>query len=475
MNEANRRILLTAARSAARSAALLAVALATIPATAAPLPNPAGPDAMAPELAETPNGAVLTWIEPVDDGHALRFAEFHGDGFGRSGEIARGTGWFVNWADTPRLFVVPDVAPDVVHDLAPGVATSALPSGDWIAHWPVKSGESTYAYDVVVARSSDRGETWTLPTIPHRDGTKTEHGFVSYFADAEGTPHLVWLDGRHTAVDAGDDAGDGAHGAGHGAGHDDGRDNSAAMTLRTASMLGAAFGPSIELDDRVCDCCQTASALTDAGPVVVYRDRTEDEVRDIYIVRRIDGEWTEPAPVAEDGWTIGGCPVNGPDVAARGSHVAAAWFTMAGYVPAVRLAVSKDAGATFHATRRFSEGTALGRVQLARHGGDWLLMWMDEVDGGAALKLARLGPDGETREMRELADLGPGRGSGFPRMAVIESTHGDQLLVAWTASSLDTSGERTTHVRTAVFDLGPDLGRDLDRDLDRDADSPPAG
>ena len=39
------------------------------------------------------------------------------------------------------------------------------------------------------------------------------------------------------------------------------------------------------LDARACDCCQTDAAMTSAGPVVVYRNRTEEEIRDIYIAR----------------------------------------------------------------------------------------------------------------------------------------------------------------------------------------------
>ena len=58
------------------------------------------------------------------------------------------------------------------------------------------------------------------------------------------------------------------------------------------------------VDDRVCDCCQTAAALTSDGPVVVYRDRTEDEIRDIHISRLIDGAWTESRAVSDDGWYI---------------------------------------------------------------------------------------------------------------------------------------------------------------------------
>ncbi len=403
---------------------LIAACLTAPPARGEPenVPNPAGTGALAPELAESESGAVLTWLEPDGDGHALRFAEFDGKGFSPPGIIARGRDWFVNWADTPRLFIAPD--------------------GDWIAHWPVKSGASTYAYDVVAARSSDRGATWSPPDTPHRDGTRTEHGFVSYFADPDGTAHLVWLDGRHTGTATGH--------AGHGAGgptRDEAEEG--AMTLRTASMVGAAFGPSVELDERVCDCCQTASASTDAGPIVIYRDRSEYEIRDIHIVRRTVDGWTEPVPVAVDGWRIAGCPVNGPDVVAHGAQVAAGWFTMAGDVPAVRLAVSSDSGATFAPATTFSVGTALGRVQLARVDDGFLMLWMDEAEAGAVLRLARFGDRGEARWTRTVAELGAGRSSGFPRMAVV----GDRLLLAWTRSEPSANGDPTPRIATALLDL----------------------
>ncbi len=43
-----------------------------------------------------------------------------------------------------------------------------------------------------------------------------------------------------------------------------------------------------ELDNRVCDCCQTSTAITANGPIVVYRDRSDEEIRDISIVRLIN-------------------------------------------------------------------------------------------------------------------------------------------------------------------------------------------
>ena len=50
------------------------------------------------------------------------------------------------------------------------------------------------------------------------------------------------------------------------------------MTLRYASFDGE--GNKIEeslLDDKVCDCCQTDAAMTSKGPIIVYRNRSDEE------------------------------------------------------------------------------------------------------------------------------------------------------------------------------------------------------
>ena len=379
--------------------------------------SPAGTGSLAPSLVSTADGAVLTWLAPDGDGHALRFSTFDGERFSRPGTVVRGEDWFANWADTPGLAVLGD--------------------GSWLAWWLVRSGGPTYAYDVRYAVSGDDGASWSQAATVHRDGTQTEHGFVSVFPDGDGAG-ITWLDGRHTLEESRPEA------------------MPKAMTLRTAhvSPSGGVTGSAM-LDERVCDCCQTASAMTDAGPVVVYRNRTADEVRDIHVVRRIDGEWTESRPVHADGWVIGGCPVNGPSVAARGDDVAVAWFTMADAVPVVKMALSQDAGATFPAPMRFSEGSALGRVQVRALEHGWVLAWLDEGDNGSVLRMATFDANGRETSRRELAALAGGRASGFPALAVLPD---DKLLAAWTAMEKDADGERTTRVRTSVVALRHDEG-----------------
>ena len=89
---------------------------------------------------------------------------------------------------------------------------------------------------------------------------------------------------------------------------------------------------------------QTAAAVTAEGPIVAYRDRSEGEIRDIYISRLAGGTWSEPAPVHRDNWKIAACPVNGPALSANGRQVAIAWFTAQGEEGHVFAAFSSDPG-----------------------------------------------------------------------------------------------------------------------------------
>jgi hypothetical protein len=274
----------------------------------------------------------MSWLQPgTGDEFRLRYAEWQRTGrWGTPIEVAAGKDWFVNWADFPS--VVP------AHD------------GPWTAHWLQQKPGGVYAYDVMTRLSADGGHTWSEPYSPHDDGTATEHGFVSS-ANLGGRPYGVWLDGRKTL------------GEGHDHGGDDHAAAQGAMTLRGAVLTPAGAIDGSEIDARVCDCCQTDVAVSEAALLVVYRDRSEDETRDIQAARLENGVWTTPVTVHADGWRIDACPVNGPAVAARGDEVAVAWFT-APDQPRVRVAFSADGGRTFGPPLEVASGKVVGRVDV---------------------------------------------------------------------------------------------------------------
>jgi hypothetical protein len=154
------------------------------------------------------------------------------------------------------------------------------------------------------------------------------------------------------------------------------------MTLRYAAIDAEGHvSDEALLDERVCECRQTSAALTSGGPVVVYRDRSGTEVRDIYIVRQQGGGWSAPRPVYADNWEINGCPVNGPSVAADGRRVAVAWYTGAGDTPRVKVAFSEDAGATFGGPVAVVAKTDVSRSsgfpRMARLGRDIYFAWTE--------------------------------------------------------------------------------------------------
>ncbi|MHC4990105.1 MAG: hypothetical protein ACYTGC_03915, partial [Planctomycetota bacterium] len=111
---------------------------------------PALDGALAPNLASCGETVVLSWLEPVaTPGQAaeargrryrLRLASWRDGSWTTPSTIVQSDSMFANWADVPSAFCAPD--------------------GTLIAHWLRKSGEGTYAYDVVLTRSGDNGESW---------------------------------------------------------------------------------------------------------------------------------------------------------------------------------------------------------------------------------------------------------------------------------------------------------------------------
>ena len=196
------------------------------------------------------------------------------------------------------------------------------------------------------------------------------------------------------------------------------------------------------VDGDACSCCSTDMAETADGPIAVYRDHDAGDIRDISIVRVVEGKWTVPAPVHRDGWHIGGCPTNGPAVAAAGARVAVAWFTAAGDSPKVNVAFSADAGASFAAPVRIDAGQPVGWADvLLLDDGRALVSWLERTgDGVGEIRLRAVSPDGGLGAPLTVATASSGRGTGIPMIA----RAGDAAIVAWR------DGQRAHGARVAL-------------------------
>ncbi len=360
--------------------------------------SPAGENSAEPFLlTDSKDQVYLSWIEKQEGISQLKYAKLEAGAWSEANLIASGNSWFVNWADYPMM---------TTHN------------GNYVAHYLDKSGESTYAYDVKLVTSAD-GKIWNNSVILHDDMKQAEHGFVTILPYGDNF-FVTWLDGRNTVMEGMENM-EGDH-----SGHHASLPGQGAMSLRAAVIDPT--GKKInewELDNKTCDCCQTTAAITANGPVVVYRDRSDEEIRDMSIVRLLNNEWTTPVAIHNDKWNIAGCPVNGPRISNSENNVVVAWFTAASDSAKVNVAFSANGGETFEDPIRIDEGKTIGRVDIVILNADKAVVsWME----GSAIKARIIHRNGVKDLPWEIANSSGARSSGFPQM----TKAGDQLLFAWT-------------------------------------------
>jgi len=377
---------------------------------------PAGSGSAQPRLYSKEDGSIwLSWLEPSGEGHALRYAFSDGIGWSEPNTVASGTDWFVNWADLPSV--------------------RPLPDGRLAAHYLESNGASALAYGVRLLQTTGNG-TWHDPVAPHRDGTPTEHGFVSLVPWSDGRLLAVWLDGRKRAEEGGRGGG---------------------MTLRSATLgsTGAIEHRSV-IDGRTCECCATSAVRVGDEALLAYRDRSEEEVRNIRVTR-FDGEgWSTPTLVHNDGWKIEGCPVNGPALAADGDRVVVAWFTAADATPRVRVAFSGNGGRAFGEPIQVASAGAKGRVDAVfLDDGSAVVSWLSK-NGKGTLRARRIHPGQDATSSVSVVDLpSAGRSVGFPKMI----RRNDALYFAWVGPSddVDTHTVRMAQMPVGAVQEGPSV------------------
>jgi hypothetical protein len=381
-----------------RSTIVLTAVLATAIAAVAQAPQPwslkiqpvelgAQKGANGVQLTVSKRGALASWIESEDE-PTLKFAERTATGWSPAVKVASGEDWFITEADTPSVL--------------------RLSSGTLVADWMQSSSDEFEASNLRLVTSKDNGKTWSKSFLPHHDGTITQHAFATLFELANGNLGLIWLDGRLTVKDR-------EHGP---------------MTLRYGAYDAAWTQVSDRaIDAKVCDCCTMNVATTTDGPIAIYRNRTDDEIRDIYVTRYEKGAWTPGKAVHDDGWQIHACPVNGPAITAQGNTVAAAWFTAKNDQGQSWAAFSKDGGRTWGQPIRLDDTASLGKVDIEMlDDGSAAASWIEFANQRSTFRIRRVDASGtKSAPITVAGAAGTGRVGGVPRMV----RAGNELVFAW--------------------------------------------
>jgi len=342
---------------------LAGVAKPPVEMSIAPVAFPFGHSTVTPYVVADGNGFDVSWV----DGKTFNFAHFDGAKWSKANVIARGD-MLQNRADYPSI---------------------AVSGRNGFAQWREHAGKEAV---IRLSRSNDGGMTWTKPVSPH-PLVPGEFGFVSMLPLADGTARIAWLDGRAKET---------------------------ALRAATMSASGRLSAEAV-VDARVCDCCQTSMAMTPRGPVVVYRDRSANEIRDIAFAAPVAN--AHSTLVHNDQWHLTGCPVNGPRFVANGARAAVAWYSAANDKPAVLVAFSHDGGATFGAPIRVDAGHPIGRVDLVLLGdGSAVATW---VEVSSTIVTRRVSESGA---LDRIQIVGTSKAAiGFPRIALSN----ENILAAW--------------------------------------------
>ncbi|MDP1928660.1 MAG: sialidase family protein [Thiobacillus sp.] len=319
----------------------------------------------------------------------------------------------------------------------PKIAVSA--DGVVLLSW-TQALPQNYAGNIRFSRSIDDGKTFAAPITLNDDGRITSHRFDSLAIDGKGRVAVAWLDARDrdaarerdTARDAGREKGGAFSG----------------VSVYTAQSTdnGASFSANRRLTMHTCECCRTAMAWTDAGPVVFWRNLYDVNTRD-FALAQLDGGAVRR--VTDDEWQIDACPHHGgglavdgrgalhlvwytsgknrqglfykriqgaapnanpdespamslgdaaaqaghPDVAAAGNLVLLTWREFNGKVYSAHAMRSDDGGTSWHLPIRLAEATGAADYPLPLTDGQRaLVVWNAAAEGLRVLPVASGGP-----------------------------------------------------------------------------------
>jgi hypothetical protein len=281
--------------------------------------------------------------------------------------------------------------------------------------WNAK-GEST---QIKTARSRDGGRTFVEERMLQAAGAPGDRGWQASTLDASGRLHAIWLDHRAMATMKGGD-----HSA-HKGEHD-----GVAMAQRSALYYASDGSAERELFKGVCYCCKTAMAIGPKGEIyAAWRHVFAGNMRDMaFTVSRDSGKTFAPLlRVNQDGWSIQGCPDDGPAMAVDVTGtVHLVWPTVRNEQGMLLYSTSTD-GRSFTAPQQLKTlgGPKPSHPQIAiDRSGRVFVAWDEVREGVRRAAITRLGASSEPQVL--------GNTTSYPVMAATDAG----LIAVWTSGTL---------------------------------------
>lgn len=323
-----------------------------------------------------------------------------------------------------------EIPPRVALYLPPGARTPEV-----VVAWNAKDRGT----EIKLARSRDGGHTFAAPSSLQASGAAGDRGWHALTLDAQGVAHVVWLDHRGLAEGS-------AHGGGmaHGAAKAEEVPDGVAMAQKSRlhyARIGATAQPEQILAPGVCYCCKTALAPTRRGVLAAWRHVFAGNMRDVaFTWLGTPAAAAAPARVSEDGWSINGCPDDGPALAVGADdRIHAVWPTVVPGEPptgGIFYAVLAANGERFSPRQRVPTlGTPKpSHPQVVVDGTGRLFFAWDEVVGGvrtAATSDAEASP--APLQFSAATRLSPAGPTSYPVMAPLDRG----AIVAWVSGPPD--------------------------------------
>lgn len=303
--------------------------------------------------------------------------------------IARGSRkWFVHWADKPQIAQYEGDAKSLA------------------AFWLEMSSRNPYDHHILISQSQDGGATWSSPFMPYDTRIPAFFGLCHLVPLSADRMLAVWTDGRDTKIEIPHLQRVMPKMGGR-------------MTLQSIEFdrQGNLYNPTT-LDDQLSELSPFDVCATAQGAVVVYRNATDELIKDISIIRQVKGTWTAPTIVYEDNWKVSHTTLEGPAVDALENQLAIAWYSAPEEVPQVKVMFSSDGGKNFSSPILIDEEAPLGKVDIAfQNENQAVICWVKQQENGTFLMTAQLSRRGAVEHQQIIAEFSEDNAAGFPSLA----------------------------------------------------------